>query len=170
MKEEHLFAMHRDRSLKLTQVSNPTHIPDQIFNTLSPIILIRNPILQVNSTYRSCVELGMKLRETDEDFEIITSLHFSRCLFDMFTAQGRKPIVVDGEDVVYRTDSLIQGICERLGMDPEKFSDKWDPTPEEQMPEHPMIRMFTLTIHASAGIERPADKVRLFPMERESFC
>lgn len=137
--------------------TNPTHIPDSIFSTLNPIILIRHPILQTDSSYRILLQYGFENRPADEDFALHQSTRSTKFLFDMFKAQGRQPVVVDGEDLLHRTEALTKALCEKLGLglDPRDFKDVWAKTPEAKIPQHPLVRGFTNTIHSSTGIERP---------------
>ncbi|KAK5163441.1 uncharacterized protein LTR77_010623 [Saxophila tyrrhenica] len=133
---------------------NPTYCPDWLFDTCTPMMVIRHPALSVRSLYDMAIQV-QKVRPTDEDFVMCTSLHFCRLLFDLFKSQGRTPIVADGEDVVLRRKGMTDGVCEALGIDPDGVVEQWDPTPLDQRPQHPMIAAFTKTIHESHGIEFP---------------
>lgn len=158
LREDILYGLHRNTiTAEDAGRMNPTHIPDSMFSNLTPIILIRHPILQTDSSYRILGNEAFKNIPTDEDFQIGQSLQFAKFLFDMFTAQGKQPVVVDGEDTLYRTDEMTRGLCEKLGMglDPEAFSDVWEKAPEDAVPKHVLTKAFTSTIYASTGIERP---------------
>ena len=137
---------------------NPTYVPDWLFETCTPVIVIRHPALSVVSLY-NIVENTQKQRPGDEDFHFMTSLWYCRILYDLFVSQGRKPIVVDGEDVLWRTAEMSRNVCEALGIDPNGVSETWTPTPEDKRPGHPIVASFTETIHNSTGVERPAKKV-----------
>lgn len=138
---------------------NPTHLPDEIFDTLRPIILIRHPSLSIKSIYRSALELT-KQRPGDEDFDLICLNKPLRILFDYFRAQGRQPVVVDAEDMLWRTDDMTKTLCDSLGsVDPESLSDKWEPTSQAEMHKmNPLVVMLTKNILESSGIERPSEK------------
>ena len=138
---------------------NPTYVPDWIFDTCSPIMVIRHPALMVPSFYETMHRISYNL-PGDEDFKLCTSLHYCRLIFDVFESQGRRPIVVDGEDVVWRTEEMTNNVCKALGIDSAGVAQTWQPTPPEKRPQHPIIAAFTKTVHESTGVERPAKKVR----------
>ncbi|KAF2486462.1 hypothetical protein BDY17DRAFT_79558 [Neohortaea acidophila] len=139
--------------------TNPTYLADDFFHALRPIVLIRHPAHSVRSIYESALKATQQ-RPGDEDFELITTNKPIRILFDYFTAQGRQPIVVDGEDILWRTEEMSKALCAKLGLDPSGLSDKWTPTSKEEIERmHPLLYMLTKNIHDSAGIERPAEKV-----------
>lgn len=158
LRQDILFALHR-RSMTFEEAEreNPTHIPDAIFSGLTPVVLIRHPILQINSSYRTATAAGFRNVPTDEDFEINVSTHLVRFCFEMFKTQGREPIVVDAEDVLYRTDEVIKGVCEKLnlGLHPSEFSDTWEQAPEKLVGILPVHKHFTGAFLTSAGINRP---------------
>ena len=135
---------------------NPLEIPDAYLDNFTPILLIRHPILQVDSLYRS-LNAHSQCRPGDEDFDNVTCTRHSRWLFEYFkhTRGGQTPIVVDGEDVLWRTQELGRNICEALGLDPDGLKDEWDPLPEERKSSNPFIAGMTTTMTDSTGIERP---------------
>ena len=106
-----------------------------------------------------------KQRPGDEDFSLITSNKSLRLLFDYFKAQGRQPLVVDAEDILWRTHGMAKNLCTALGggggiIDPTGLSDTWQPTPKEQVERmNPADYMLTKNIRDSSGIERPAAQV-----------
>ena len=141
---------------------NPTSLPDDLFDALTPIILIRNPVLAISSMYRDVVKL-MKHRPGDEDFDMICTVKAPRLLFDHFKAQGRRVVVVDGEDLLWRTKEMTEGLCSALGgaISPQTLSDKWQPKSKEGIEQmNPLVYAATKDIQNSSGIERPAGKVR----------
>lgn len=134
---------------------NPTWIPDEIFARVQPIILIRHPALSVRSTHRDALKFTQQ-RVDDEDFLKITENKTLRFLFDYFQSRGREPIVVDGEDLLWRTDEVRKGLCGKLGIDPEGLKDRWTPTSREEVAKMlPLVHTLTKTFHDSEGIERP---------------
>lgn len=138
---------------------NPTVIPDETFETFTPMILIRHPALAIHSIYRSAL-VFTKQRPGDEDFELITMNKPIRILFDWYSAHGKQPVVVDTEDILWRTDEMSKNLCARLGIDPAGLSDKWDPTPKEQLDRmNPVVLMLTKDMQDSKGIIRPEEKV-----------
>ena len=137
---------------------NPTYLSDWIFKTCTPVMVIRHPALSVRSLYETMSQISYN-RPGSEDFHFCTSLHYCRLLFDLFKSQGRNPIVVDGEDVLWRTKEITTNICESLGIGPEGVTEEWEPTPVEKRPTNPIILGLTKTIHESSGILRPEKKV-----------
>ena len=111
---------------------NPTLLPDELFDAVRPIILIRHPALSVNSIYRTALAV-VKTRPGDEDFEMICINRPLRLLYDNFKARGRHPIVVDGEDLLWRTEDLNKQLCEKLELSSGGLSDKWEPTSKEEV-------------------------------------
>lgn len=101
-------------------------------------------------------------RPGDEDFDLITSTRHSRLLFEYFRhiRNGKTPIVIDAEDVLWRTKELGDRLSAALDLAPGRFKDTWDPMPEEQKSSNWFIRAMTTTMTDSTGIERP-DKVSL---------
>lgn len=160
--KEHYLKLLRDPSYQASGLGgNPTHIPDDMFKALTPIILIRHPALSINSIYRTTLAVNMQ-RPGEEDFDLIAMNRPVRVLFDYFTAQGRPPIVVDGEDLLWRTDEIAKGICASLpqNLDPSGFSDTWTPTTKEEIEKmNPLVYQLTKDMHDSDGIRRPAEKV-----------
>ena len=142
------------------KVPNPTFTPDALLESFTPIFLIRHPVLQVDSIYRS-MTVNSECRPEDEDFDIITSTRHSRWLFEYFrhARGGRIPNVVDGEDVLWRTQELSDNLCRALDLDPSGLKDKWDRLPEEKRSPNWFIDAMTATMHQSTGIERPVKQV-----------
>ena len=123
------------------------------------MIIIRNPVLQIPSVYQSVIEMT-QCRPGDEDFEATTSLKLCRLIFDVFQSQGKRPIVVDAEDMLWRTKDLGTSLCAALDIDPQGLKDQWPPLSDEQKPSnHPVMMEWTKTIFESTGIQRPAEKV-----------
>ena len=136
---------------------NPTHIPDELFDSLTPIILIRHPALAIRSIYRDALQIT-KQRPGDEDFDGICMNRPLRVLFDYFRARGREPVVVDAEDILWRTGEMTRNLCAGIkGITPESLSDRWEPTsPAEMERMNPLVVMLTKNILESSGIERPS--------------
>ena len=147
----------RKQKVDLEPGVNPTYIPDHIMETLRPIFVIRHPVFRIPSCYISFAR-DTAVRPGDEDFEIICDLSSQRYVFDYFKNRtGKAPIVVDGDDVVWRTEELAQALGKALNLDPAGFSDTWDVVPEEKRSEWPIIRMFLTTIDGSTGVERGSE-------------
>ena len=85
MKHDILYKMVRDKAYSPSDLpSNPTYIPDWLFHTMSPIILVRNPLISIPSAYASLLE-NSRMRPGDEEFDVVTSLEYPRALFDFLT-------------------------------------------------------------------------------------
>lgn len=97
----------------------------------------------------------MTIRASDEDFEILCSYGPMRRLFDHYRSQGVEPIVVDGDDIVFRTEEVKGVLAAKLGVKEEGLRETWEEWPEEDRHENPLMKMFLSTIYASRGIERP---------------
>ncbi|KAJ4351367.1 uncharacterized protein N0V89_006707 [Didymosphaeria variabile] len=79
LKQPILHAMHRASSIPITHFGhNPTHIPDEIWQTLRPIIVIRHPVPHINSGYAALSTLGMSVTVGDEDLGIFCSQRYYR--------------------------------------------------------------------------------------------
>jgi hypothetical protein len=139
---------------------NPTHMPDENFDSLQPVILIRHPAISIGSIYRDAVNMTA-LRPGDEDFDMICMNKPLRLLFDYFRAQGRQPVVVDAEDILWRTEGMSWGLCVSLGtIDSGSLSDTWEPASQDEVQSmNPVMVMLMKNILESSGIERPSEKV-----------
>ena len=160
IKQDLMLSLVRGQSCNLAELpTNPTVIPDNLFNTLRPVILIRNPLRQVQSNLEGSFDANPQMRPGDEDFTNTSSLALSRYLFEDFRKKGMDPVVVDGDDVVWRTEDMKVKLCYALGLNPGLVCDKWEPVPLEDRPTIPMMVSYLQTIHDSTGIERPDSKV-----------
>lgn len=137
---------------------NPTYLPDWLFETCSPIMVIRHPVFQVPSFYTGVSAMTL-CGPGQEDFDYLTSLRWCRLLYDLLKSQGRPPVVVDGEDVVWRTKEMTTNVCNAIGIDPSGVKDTWETTPSDDRHPNPVIQHFLSTIYNSTGVERPAEKV-----------
>ena len=138
-----------------TPFANPTVMPDHLLNELTPIILIRHPVLQIESVYTSMLAYS-QCRPGDENFDLITSFQYHRLVFEYFRlSRGITPIVVDGEDILWRTEELAEKLGKAIGVDPAGFKGSWDQLPKDWWSSSPFVLAMTKTIHESTGIERP---------------
>lgn len=138
--------------------SNRINLPDEVLDTCTPIMVIRHPAMQISSVYQSMVAMS-RCRPGDEDFEIATALRLSRALYDFLCSRGKTPIVVDAEDMLWRTQDLAINICDALDIDVKGIKDKWDPVPIEKRPANPVLLAWTEVIWKSSGVERPKTMV-----------
>lgn len=147
----------------LATTGNPTVLPDDLWRTVSPIIVIRHPALALPSYLRSMagVPALARLDPRENHSHWFVTLAWSRLLFDVLRATGREPVVVDGEDVCTRTEAVGRGVCARLGLDPAGVSDVWEPlglggTATQSLTDlehaHPLFKEMTRTIWESDGV------------------
>lgn len=103
----------------------------------------------------------------DEEYAVLTSLCWSRMIFDCYTRlyeQGlvqNRPIVVDAYDVVKNTEILLPKLCNELGIDPAGVQYNWDPIPKDQWPADPCMQEFYKEILRSSGVNKPDDEVSI---------
>lgn len=154
-KQEVSLAIIRDQ-VPTPVPSNPTVIPDHILGSVTPVFIIRNPAFAVPSNY-TALERASHFRPGDEGWKLATGMQLQRRLFDFFNDRdGRPPLVVDGDDVIWRTESVRDGLCHALELDPQGLSETWEPVPEHQRPKEPLLRHFLHAIDGSTGIEHPS--------------
>ncbi|KAF4943749.1 hypothetical protein FSARC_14842 [Fusarium sarcochroum] len=140
-----------------TIYSNPTLLPDDLWKSVTPIIVIRHPALAFPSLHRStsAIPALANLDPTENHNYWFANLAWSRLLFETLKSQGRTPVVVDGEDVCTRTDEVIKGVCNALGLDPAGVSDTWVPLGEDAEGfAHPVFKEMTRTIWESDGVKK----------------
>lgn len=153
------FMFHIARGEAYTVPANPTMISDGLYDSLVPVILIRHPVFQLPSSYTAALRT-VAMRPGDEDFSNSTTLAFSRFLYDDFVAKGREPIIVDGDDVVWRTQEVKEGVCARLGLEAQEVRETWDPVELGQYAvEEPVIRGYLAEVLASERIKREGQEV-----------
>ncbi|KAI6784183.1 uncharacterized protein J7T54_004729 [Emericellopsis cladophorae] len=134
---------------------NPTHLPDELWKSVTPIMVIRHPALSVPSMWRSMagVPALANMDPMENHNYWFATLTWSRVLFEALRNQGRMPIVVDGEDVCTRTDEVIRGVCGGLGIDPAGVTDTWGPWGQSPL-DHPLFVEMTRTIWESDGVKK----------------
>lgn len=158
-KQEVALALIRNENSLISPSSNPTLIPDHVFSELTPIFVIRNPVHAVPSNYVS-------LRQTSqvgidgEDWKLVNGVPLQRRLFDHFQEcnKGTSPLVVDGDDVIWRTDELRDSLSRALDLDPKGLSSVWEAVPQDERDENPIMRHFLQVIDDSTGIVRPSEQ------------
>ena len=157
------------------QLRNPTWIPDDLYASISPLILIRHPARMIPSFYRTQVDV-FKLQTTDEDFAIYATLRWVRIIFDSYRelysenddladpysdcntnrTKGKKiwPLVVDAEDVVYSTQAIVLKLCDIWNIDSSGVQYSWRAVPREERPEDKIFCGFFDTLLSSTGVIR----------------
>ena len=138
---------------------NPTYLPDWLFETCTPVIVIRHPVFSVPSYY-NVVSKMTSIAPGMEDYDWMTNLYFCRILFDLFKSQGRTPVVADGEDIVLRVREMATAVSNGIGVDPEGVKESWEPTPKEDRHPNFVIQAFLSTMYDSTGVEQSTEKVR----------
>lgn len=112
----------------------------------------------MESTY-----VGLKAAQTpyvvgDICWRHMTDVAMQRLVFDTVTKRDDKPpIVIDGDDVVWRTSEVGDLLCKRLGIS-SSLRESWDVTPQHERPKDPVVAAFLKNIHDSSGIVRSHDK------------
>ena len=72
-----------------------------------------------------------------------------------------RPVVVDAEDILWRTEEVARNLCAALGtIDAASLSDRWEPKTQAEIEKmNPFMYKATQNIVESSGIERPMEKV-----------
>jgi len=147
-------------------VPNTTILPDRLMKTFAPVIIIRNPVKQIESWYSASRVFGVPV--DDPDFELGTTYKFSRRVFDYFTelyrgsstggqngngvASGKNwPIVIDGDDLINDTEGICKRFCEIAGLDPAGVIYKWEERKEKL---GAIDRSFAGKISKSEGVQK----------------
>ena len=174
----------KPNSMLSGRMSNPTWIPDDLYTSLSPLILIRHPARMIPSFYRTQADV-FKLQTADEDFAIYTSFRWLRIIFDSYrefysendnlvppysscsTIDGTKekpiwPLVIDAEDVVYSTQAIVSKLCDIWHIDSSGVQYSWKATPQEERPKDKIMCGFFDTLLSSTGVIQ-GNKVRSNP-------
>ena len=138
--------------------TNETYVPTEIMDTLTPIFVIRHPILMVDSQYRTGLPV-MDIHPSDEDFHLLNTLRWCRILYDYFEAKGQKPVIVEAQDFIYKTKALTDKLCNTVGIDPEGMVEKWEPFPYQEYLDHKIAIAYTGDLWRSTGVERRAAEV-----------
>lgn len=165
-------------------MSNPTWIPDDLYTSLSPLILIRHPARMIPSFYRKQTDV-FKLQTADEDFAIYTSFRWLRIIFDSYrefysenddlahpysscsTMNSAKekpiwPLVIDAEDVVHSTQAIVSKLCDIWHIDSSGVQYSWNAIPREERPKDKIMCGFFDTLLSSTGVIE-GNKVRSNP-------
>lgn len=112
-------------STEPTSESNPTLIPDRLLlhpGTV-PVFTIRNPYLQVPSSYR--IALGVFGGATYANCLAGIAGRWTRLLYDWYLAHGVQPIVVDADDYM-SSEAFVRYLCEVTGLHPDEVLTRWE--------------------------------------------
>lgn len=138
--------------------TNPTVIPDPIFKSIVPVFVIRNPLFSMPSTYKLLLATT-EMRPGGEDWRICTGVSVQHRLFNFFLERdGKPPVVVDGDEVVWRTDELGQKLCKALGLEAGGLSDTWEAKSDGVHTQDALIAAALHDINASTGIQRGSSR------------
>lgn len=135
--------------------SNPTVLPTQFLRSVTPVFLIRHPALVFESILRvSGPTMGAHIH--DDEFPVDASLRWLRVLYDWFantTVSRVRPIVVNADEIMARPTSIMQGLCERLQLDPAGVRFEWEPVPQSVVRGQSSYQWhFFSTIQSSCGV------------------
>ncbi|ESK89817.1 hypothetical protein Moror_16782 [Moniliophthora roreri MCA 2997] len=145
---------------QLSGKANPTIFPDRfLFSITSPIITIRHPAHMLPSYVRGMSTLGVSF---DSDFflhelEAVSRYRWERLIFNCFSGAGRKPIVIDGGNLLEDPKGQMKKLCEGLGIDESKIEYTWNLGDDRKdglyshVPE-PLLKAFAGTLHQSTGV------------------
>ncbi|KAG7098368.1 hypothetical protein E1B28_000326 [Marasmius oreades] len=148
-------------------IPNPTILPDRLFASFLPIIIIRHPCRTISSLKRALQPLGGPF--PDADTVIDTSFKWQRIMYECYkawfaTPEGieaaggsavaeQLPIVVDGDRLVNDAEKQMAKLCGILGLDPAGIQYTWEAQPAQDMAQI----MFIGTLSKSTGIIKGKD-------------
>ena len=148
MKHEIMTSAIRSHETIVSKLMNPTILPDELLRLVTPIIFIRHPAIILPSWLRAAKNgpAADVISVDDEDFNVWTSLRWSRIIFDYLrnlshmqqqsglkradsvhsthrplgpSVVATKPYVIDAVDVVNNTHAILDMICRCLNIDVE---------------------------------------------------
>ena len=151
MKQEITLASIFDASNIPFHASNPTDIADELFATLIPVFIIRHPVFSIISNYEA---FGGAIEPGSPQWRCLTETSLQRRLFDLFSQKlGHPPVVVDGDDVIWRSAEVGKRLCQGIGIG-GTLSETWEPRPLEDRHYLEAIRQLLATSDDSTGIIR----------------
>jgi hypothetical protein len=152
---------------------NPTHMPSTFLATLRLIFLIRHPALLIPSNYRAMKDIAA-LETKDEDFLAISTLRWSRWLWEYFAAHPpvQPPVLIDAEDTLADPEPLISKLCGLIGIDAKDVEYTWDAVPKELWPtkEQDPLGITVTTVGGvfkSSGVVRTGAKKKAVDIDAE---
>ncbi|KAL0572882.1 hypothetical protein V5O48_009076 [Marasmius crinis-equi] len=154
-------------------IPNPTYIPDRLFITFKPVLIIRHPALAIPSYLRAAAVLGGTV--FDEDMVVETQYKWQRLIYDCYKAwydskgmSGAFPVVIDGDKLINDTQSQMTRLCELIGVEPSGIQYSWDV--KDQF-ENKVSESFIGTIGRSTGVIRKEEnRVPLIAEEAEKWA
>lgn len=140
----------------MNSLENPTELPDEIFGAIEPIFVIRNPVFTVRSNY-TALRATAPTQPDHSDWRVMLAMPLQRAFFDFLTKKnGKRPLVVDGDDVLWRPDELADGLCKELGIEHKLFK-AWGVWPHEDRTTNFLVKHFLAEIYESIGIITPEE-------------
>ncbi|KAL0572880.1 hypothetical protein V5O48_009074 [Marasmius crinis-equi] len=141
-------------SVPTLPIPNPTLIPDRLFVSLTPVIIIRHPAKTVPSYLRASSQFGATV--FDADFPVESSFKWQRMVYDCYKAwfSSREggdeslPIVIDGDKLISDPRGQMENLCKRVGLDPAGIEYTW----EVQAPDTQMQAVFFRTLYESTSV------------------
>lgn len=82
----------------------------------------------------------------------MSSLHWSRLIFDSCLSRGHQPIIIDGADLLSNPQALISTLCQHLSLDPDGIQYTWPVVPREQWPKDLIMQGFFQDLLQSEGV------------------
>lgn len=156
MKPEVLTSALRSQETIVSKLWNPTVIPDELLELVTPIVFIRHPAVVIPAWWREANIGGSCYDIDDEDVTVWTSLRWTRMVFDYLRSSkhmqqprslGRRntisstnsrsrsapvvasrPFVIDAADVVNNTHAVLSMLCRLLDIDSAVLNNAWSPT------------------------------------------
>ncbi|KAK5958284.1 hypothetical protein OHC33_000126 [Knufia fluminis] len=152
-------------------LANPTAFTTPFLDSVTPIFLIRHPTLSIPSFYRKQRDI-LHNAATDASFRILTSLEWTRLVFDSYLRRRglpvsvsedpdvtaypaeQVPLLIESVDLIYHTQAVAERVCDYVGIDKGGVQYEWEPTPEEEWPPSALARAFFQDMLESTGIQR----------------
>ncbi|KAJ8094054.1 hypothetical protein PM082_009944 [Marasmius tenuissimus] len=133
------------------RIPNPTLLPDRLFVTFTPILLIRHPARMLPSLLSAFGQIGAN--PFDPDFPIDSSYKWQRQMYDCYNAwfrekDARLPIVIDGDKLINDPQGQMEKLCSIVGLDSAGVKYTW----ESQELDTPVKALFIRTLCASTGV------------------
>jgi hypothetical protein len=145
---------------------NPTVLPSRLMKTLAPIFIIRHPVRQIESWYRTSSQIfGINVEYAE--FELCASYRIPRKIYDYYKSlygQGSAeasekrgttsgwPVVIDGDDIVNDPEGIAGKFCALTGLDPGGIIYKWEKN--EWFDQGPVQEIFFGTLAKSEGVRK----------------
>ncbi|KAL0575949.1 hypothetical protein V5O48_006019 [Marasmius crinis-equi] len=136
-------------------IPNPTLIPDRLFVSFTPVIIIRHPVKTLPSLLRASGQL-VGATVFDADFPMDSSFKWQRMVYDCYKAwfsssggcDESLPIVIDADKLINNSEGQMEVLCKRVGLDPAGIKYTW----ETQAPDNQAQAIFGKTLFESTAV------------------